>query len=45
MVADLPSNLQQKVIELLKEGKFADAKEIHDRWVLEHPDSPASPAN
>ena len=33
MIAQLPENLKEKAIELIRLGHFTDAKEIHDQWL------------
>jgi hypothetical protein len=32
MIAQLPENLKEKAIELIRLGYFTDAKDLHDQW-------------
>lgn len=36
MIAQLPDNLKEKAIELIRKGRFTDAKELHDNWIAEN---------
>jgi hypothetical protein len=36
MIAQLPENLKEKAIELIRLGRFTDAKDLHDEWLSEN---------
>ena len=36
MIAQLPDNLKEKAIELIRSGRFSDAKALHDNWIADN---------
>jgi|GEM_PF-3868067 len=39
MIAQLPENLKEKAVELIRAGRFTDAKDLHDEWITENDES------
>ena len=36
MLTQLPKNLQEEIIFLLRTDKFFAAKQVHDEWLAQH---------
>lgn len=43
MLADLPLDLQIRIIQCLVTDNFPEAKQLHDQWLQEHPIRPSNP--
>ena len=39
MIAQLPENLKEKALELIRSGRFIDAKDLHDDWLTQQDES------
>jgi pentatricopeptide repeat protein len=33
MIAQLPENLKEQAVELIRAGRFTEAKDLHDEWL------------
>lgn len=36
MIAQLPDNLKEQAVELIRAGRFTEAKDLHDEWLAEN---------
>lgn len=36
MIAQLPEDIKEKAVELIRAGNFLGAKDLHDQWLAEN---------
>lgn len=36
MIAQLPDEIKERTVELIRAGDFVGAKDLHDQWLVEH---------